>query len=488
MNRFKTRWSTASTKKKIISGIGLLVVISIILLLLGGGSEEEVAVTAQEGDVVSSVVLSGMTSSASAVSLGFADQGRVASVYVKEGDKVRAGQVLASIESADLTASLRSAQAALVIAKANTANTSTNLATVTAQQDTLVKNARTALLSNNLQAVPKNLTVTAPAPTITGTYAGEEGQYVIRVYASGSSSGASFTISGIESQGIQEAATTTAVPLGSKGLYIKFDPSAPYTGTEWVVSIPNPRSATYTADLNAYNAAVANRAQVIASAEASLKTDSADQSVASAQVTQAQASVDSIRAAIAKRQIIAPFNGVVAGVNVKPGQTTSSFNANASKGDAGNANISLISENDYEVVLKTPEIDVASIAVGQSVSLKLDALGEETFAGTITSINPAETIIDGVPVYQTKVSFVKLDPRVRSGMSATATINVGEKRSVVTIPASYVHTDDRGSYVYVLKDKKTTQRAVTTGLRGSDSVVEVTSGLIAGEVVVRDEQ
>ncbi|MDB5254634.1 MAG: family efflux transporter subunit [Candidatus Nomurabacteria bacterium] len=488
MKSIKQWWSTASTKKKIITGVGLLVVISIIFLLTKGGSSEEVSATAQQGDVVSSVVLSGMTSSASAVSLGFADQGRVGAVYVKEGDKVRAGQVLASIDSADLSASLKSAQAALVIANANNINTSTNLATITAQQDTLVNNAHKALLSNHLQAVPKNLTVKAPAPTVTGTYDGEEGQYFVHVYASGSSSGASFTVSGLENNGTQEAATTTAVPLGSRGLYIQFDPTGTYGGSDWIVSIPNPQSATYTADRNAYNAAIAARTQAIAAAEASLKTNSTAQSVASAQIAQAQASVDAIRASIAKRQIIAPFNGVVAGVNVKPGQTTSSFNTSASTGESGNANISVISENDYEVVLKTPEIDVASIAVGQPVSLSLDAFDKETFPGIITSINPAETIVDGVPVYQTKVSFTKLDPRIRSGMSATATINVGQKINVITIPASYVHTDDRGSYVYVLKDKKTTQKAVTTGLRGSDSAIEIMSGLNAGDVVVLNKK
>ncbi|MEO5645923.1 MAG: efflux RND transporter periplasmic adaptor subunit [Candidatus Paceibacterota bacterium] len=488
MKSIKQWWSNASTKKRIISVIGAVVIIGVIILLFRGGHKEVVSTTVQQGNVVSSVVLSGTTQSASAVNLGFADQGRVATITVKEGDKVHAGQVLAILDTADLRASLKSAQAALVIAKANNANTTINVATVSAQQDTLVENAHNALLSNHLQAVPKNLTVQAPAPTVSGSYKGLEGQYVIHVYSSGSSSGSSFDVSGLETGLTQEAATTTSVPLGTHGLYIQFAAGATYGGSDWIVSIPNTKSPTYTADLSAYNAAVTTRTQAITAANASLASNNANQSVSAAQIAQAQANVDAIYASIAKREIIAPFNGIVAAVNVKPGQTTNSFNASASNGDTGNANISVISQSDYEVVLKTPEIDVASIAVGQSVSLSLDAFNSETFPGVISSINPAETIVDGVPVYQTKVAFTKIDPRIRSGMTATATIGVGQKDGVLTLPVSYIHTDDRGSYVYIAANKKTTQTAVTTGLRGSDSIVEITSGLHAGDIVVLNAQ
>ncbi len=491
MNRIKQWWQASSRKKKIITGsIVALVVIIIILIAKKHSATPALSATVQQGNVVSSVVLSGTTESASAVSLGFADQGRISSVKVKEGDKVHAGQVIASLDTADLQASLKNAQAALVIAKANATNNTINLATVTDQQDTLVQNAYNTLLSDHLQATPVNLSTSATAPTITGAYSGPMGQYVINVFTSGSNSGFSFTVSGLESGFTTEAATNTAVPLGSHGLYIQFQAGQPYGNSQWVVNIPNTKSSTYTANVNAYNAAVAARTQAIANATASLAARNDNQSVANAQVTQAQATIDGIMAQMQKREIIAPFDGVVAAVNVKPGQTTNSFNPSGNSSDAANANISLISENDYEVVLKTPEIDVASLAVGQPVSLKLDAFPGESFPATITSINPAETIVDGVPVYQTKVAFTTIDPRIRSGMTATATITVGEKDNVLILPVSFIHTDSRGSYVYVANanNKHTTQQSVVTGLRGSDSTVEIISGLTAGQTVLSDAQ
>jgi HlyD family secretion protein len=489
MNRITKLWRSSSRKMKIITGIISVLVIGLIIVLFSGsGSAEAQTATVQTGSVTSTVVLSGTTQSSSAVNLGFADQGRIAAVRVKEGQKVSAGQVLAILDTADLNASLKNAQASLVIAKANVSNTTTNVATITAQQDTLVKNAYDTLLTDRLQATPKNLSTKAAAPVITGHYTGTEGEYIVHVYPSGANSGASFNITGLETGYTNEVSTNTAVPLGSRGLYIQFDADSNYGNTDWIVSIPNKQSSTYTGNLNAYNAAIAARTQAIASAQASLNANTANQSVATAQVAQAQASVDSIIAQIQKRQIVAPFNGVIAAVNMKAGQTTTSFNPSSATSESGNASISLISENDYEVVLKTPEIDVASLAVGQSVSLALDAFGTAAFPGTITSINPAETIVDGVPVYQTKVSFTELDARIRSGMTATATITIGHKDNVLTVPASYIKTDKRGSYVYVINGKKTEQQTVVTGLRGSDSTVEIVSGLTAGQVVASDEK
>ncbi|HTH93061.1 MAG TPA: efflux RND transporter periplasmic adaptor subunit [Candidatus Paceibacterota bacterium] len=488
MNKVRSWWRAASRRKKISTVVIAVVIIIIILIAKKHGTSTVQSATVTRSNVVNTVVLSGSTESASAVSLGFASQGRVASVLVKEGAKVHAGQVLATLDTADLQASLKNARAALVIAQANNANTTANLSTITAQQNTLVQNAKNALYSNHLEADPANLTTSAPAPTISGTYTGDAGQYIVHVYPSGTNSGASFNISGIENGFTQEAASSSPVPLGSKGLYIQFAAGYTYSKSDWIVNIPNTHSSTYTADKNAYDAAVAARTQAITAAQNDIANSNNAGSVAAAQIEQARAQVDSVLAQIAQREIIAPFDGVISSVNVKPGQTTNSFNPSSSTTDSANANISMISENDYEVVLKTPEIDVASIAVGQPVSMTLDAFGTETFPGSITSIDPAETIVDGVPVYQTKVAFTTLDPRIRSGMTATATIVVGEKDNVTAIPVSFVHSSNSGSYVYVLQGKHTYKQAVTTGLRGSDSTVEISSGLTPGQTIESDPQ
>ena len=208
-----------------------------------------------------------------------------------------------------------------------------------------------------------------------------------------------------------------------------------------------------------------------------VSTDSSS-SVAAAQIQQAQASIDSINASIEKRTITAPFDGVVANLTMKPGAT-------ASLGTNGTttATITLISQNDYQVILKVPELSVGKLSVGQHVAINLDAYGSEVFPGTIVSIDPAETVVDGVPVYQTKVNFDKNDPRIRSGMTATATVVTNEHDGVIAIPASALTTKNGTSTVQIVTDDKSKTVTVTTGLRGSDSMIEITSGISAGDKV-----
>ena len=434
-------WNTYK-KSKLLWGILVVAVIVVIAVFHKGSTTVSTGVTTvNKGDVVDSVVLSGRTASASAVKLGFADQGRVSGVYVKEGDKVSKGQLLASIDTSDLYLN--------------------SISKITKEQDALVANAYRNLTSSNLQLVPDNSSLASITPAISGLYSGQEGQYRIRIYESGGITGRSFEVSGLENGIIQQVVLNSSVPLGTRGLYIQFS-GIPDAG-EWTLDIPNTRSAAYATYFNAYESAKASRDRIIADA---------------------QASNDAVLSRINKRKIYAPFSGTVANVGIKTGESTGSISGTDT---TTTGTITLISENDYEVTLKAPEISVAKLAVGQDVSLSLDAYGKDViFPGKITSINPAETIVEGVPVYETKVSFINKDDRIRSGMTATATIIANQKTGVLTLPANYIHTDKDGSYVYLLVDEKTTKQAIVTGLRGSDSSVEIVSGLTEGQQVRTD--
>lgn len=432
-------WETHKQSK--VSWVVVIAAVIIVALVVAKGSSDAPTstVTATVGTVVDSVTLSGRTASASAVELGFADQGRVARVSVTEGDKVTKGELLASIDTSDLYLA--------------------NITKLTREQNALVANSYRTLLSSGLQVIPENINDGIIAATVSGVYTGPEGEYRIRIYSSSSGLGKSFEVSGLENGDIQPVTTDTAVPLGSRGLYIQFA-ALPSNGT-WIISIPNKRSPLYASYLNAYESAQATRDRVIADA---------------------QASNESVLSRMNKRKIFAPFSGTVARVGIKAGESTGSLSAEGTT----SGTITLISENDYEVTLKAPEISVAKLRVGQDVAITLDAYGKDVvFPGKITSINPAETIVDGVPVYETKVSFINRDERIRSGMTATATIVVAQKENVVMVPVYVVTANEDGvaSVMIDTGDGASEQRVVTLGLRGVNSFVEITSGLSGGEFI-----
>jgi HlyD family secretion protein len=118
----------------------------------------------------------------------------------------------------------------------------------------------------------------------------------------------------------------------------------------------------------------------------------------------------------------------------------------------------------------------------------LDAYGNSVvFNNSIVKIDPAATVIDGVPTYKVTLKFDVKDDRVRSGMTANLDILTNKKDNVLFLPSRVIVTKDDGKYVSMLdaNDKsELIEKKVITGLRGSDGNVEVISGLNEGDKVV----
>ena len=474
MNFLKNSWNN-HRKKTILTGVFFVV---IVILMSGARNQNTETYTAGLASITDQVILSGRTEPVNFVDLGFADSGRVQRVYVTEGQQVQQGKILAELEMGDLSAQLLNARAGLTIAEANARQSATNLEKVTREQNALVETAKRALFGN-LEAYPDDEFLLAESPIITGSYQGNEsGEYVLEIYASQSDTGVSVRYSGIEN-GVVPVTIGTRVPLGTKGLFIQFPNTTGYVNTDWTIPIPNIRSAQYPLLLNNYQSAQATRDRVIATAQAEI-TNGID-SIANARVAQARAAVNQILSAMEKRRIIAPFSGTISQVALKEGESTIGISKDTSPG------VSMLATDQYKVVIKIPEIDIARIQAPVPVEVTLDAYGtEEVFSGTLITINPAETIVDGVPVYEGTVLFDSSDERIRSGMTATVTITLDQKDSEVAIPGSYIREDRvlRKYYVTTIDAQgKTQEREVQIGIRGSDGMTEIISGVTEGEIL-----
>jgi HlyD family secretion protein len=91
--------------------------VAAVLLWRGRSTQVEV-VTLRAAPLVQSVVVAGRVASESRVYLGSTITGRVREVRVREGAKVRAGDLLVQIDDAELASALRQADAALASAQA----------------------------------------------------------------------------------------------------------------------------------------------------------------------------------------------------------------------------------------------------------------------------------------------------------------------------------------------------------------------------------
>jgi RND family efflux transporter MFP subunit len=368
---------------------------------------------------------------------------------------------------------LHNAQAGLTIAQQQASISKDNVANVTSQQNLLVKNAYANLLNSTPEAVPSDNTENYLAPIISGNYTlGQEGTIYLHFY--NSSGGISFTASGLTT-GTGMSNSITSQPIGNSGLYLKAA-SASLDTPDWVIEIPNKKATNYLTNYNAYQLALETRDKAIADAQAN--TESANfSSIADAEIIQAQASIDSINARIENARIIAPESGMITQIDIKVGEL-----AQATK-----EALKLLNVENLHTEALVSEADIASVLVGQSIDNTFDALGpDKHFTTLVLTVNPASTVVSGVVNYKVTGSLEKI-PEVKPGMTANMTITVAEKKNVLVVPSSAIINKNGKKIVRVINDPKNktySEVEVQTGLEADGGLVEIISGLSAGEEIV----
>ncbi len=326
-----------------------VIVISLILAaFIGAWSYQKINVMPAKNQELNSLAVDTKALSASHnLTLGFLSGGRIKTVSVKAGDRVKKDQLLASLDAENVFGALRQAKAAyataqanyqkvingatgpaIAVAKAGVNTAKVNLEGATSAQTLLVKNAKINLLNSTLIAKPQGDT-SFISPSISGTYIKDtEGTLIINVNQSGGSG--YFTISGIES-GTGIVSTTLFEPIGDTGLFIKF-PSSSYQGTSWNIDIPNTTASNYLPNYNAYQQALETKDQVLSGLQAALDQANAnlaavvtaarpeDVASAQAQVDNAYGTVEIAQGAYKNTIITAPSDGIVTSVDILPGQ------------------------------------------------------------------------------------------------------------------------------------------------------------------------
>ena len=165
--------------------------------------------------------------------------------------------------------------------------------------------------------------------------------------------------------------------------------------------------------------------------------------------------------------------------------TSSSGSSSASVSGVDEGTILTIAPNESMVIsVSVDELDILSLAAGQSASVTLDAIENEYFTGTITKVNTTATSSGGVTKYTVNVEIPKTDDML-AGMNASVTITVEEATGILVIPVDAVQEMGASVFVYTEKDADGNLSGnveIETGL-SDGSYVEVTSGLSVGDII-----
>ena len=138
-------------------------------------------------------------------------------------------------------------------------------------------------------------------------------------------------------------------------------------------------------------------------------SDSGERALAEAQYEAARANLAAARAALADVELLAPFDGTVAGLKVKGGEAVS----------PGQVVVSVADFSGW--IVKTTdltELDVVSISEGQPVAITLDAIPDQEIQGKVQSIGLNYTEKQGDVVYEVTVELTETLPNMRWGMTA----------------------------------------------------------------------
>ncbi|MCF7835604.1 MAG: efflux RND transporter periplasmic adaptor subunit [Candidatus Marinimicrobia bacterium] len=476
---------------------------------------------AEKGGVVQEVSVTGRVQPSKSVDLAFEKTGKISRIYVDVGDRVYQGQTLIQYDNSDIKAQLDGAQANLKTqqAKLDELLVGTrkeeiqikeigvlNAETVVddanqdlfnkmvdsfTKADDAVRNKVDQLFSNPRSDNPKLDFVYTDVSFKTSVE--NERVYIENLLSLWQESVSLLFASDdlINSSGsFRSNLNTVKLFLDKMALMVNSltDTStlSQTTIDGWKADISTARTNLNTAIVNLSSAEEGVRTAVsaLSLAEKNLELanagSTAEQIAAQeAQVEKASADIKNYEAQLSKTVLWSPIKGVVTKSDVNVGEIVS----------ANTVVISIISDSNFEIEADIPEVDVAKLEVGDTALVTLDAYGDEVpFKAIIVSIDPAETLVEGVPSYKTTFQFAEGDSRIRSGMTANMDIITQEKNDVIVIPQRAVISKDGSKYVRVVdpmsESGEFVEVEVKTGLRGSFGNVEIIEGVNVGDKVV----
>jgi macrolide-specific efflux system membrane fusion protein len=128
------------------------------------------------------------------------------------------------------------------------------------------------------------------------------------------------------------------------------------------------------------------------------------------------------------------------------------------------------------------ESDIAKIKVGQAANVSIDALTGVELAAHVSAISALGTSSSGVVSYDATLTLDQKDTQVKAGMSASATVIVGQAQGV-NAPNQAVSGSGSLGTVNMLQNGKTVSKQVVVGLRGT-SRTQIISGVSSGQQLV----
>jgi len=130
---------------------------------------------------------------------------------------------------------------------------------------------------------------------------------------------------------------------------------------------------------------------------------------------------------------------------------------------------------------KVSEAESLRAREGQSVRFRVASIGDRDFVATIYHVGD---VADPATRQVEVLAWVKNPGELKPGFFAEVTLASEMRRGALVVPESAVQASEKGFVTYTVQDGKARLRPIQIGLRTGTGLVEVVSGVKAGDVVV----
>lgn len=197
-------------------------------------------------------------------------------------------------------------------------------------------------------------------------------------------------------------------------------------------------------------------------------------------VRQSESEVQSIKAAIERKTIVAPFDGRAGIRTVNVGSFV----------NAGTPLVPLYALDPIYFNFSVPQQLAPQLAVNTDVSVRVDAFPSRVFAGKVTAINP--NIDEVLRTISIQATVQNPQEEILPGMFGSVHFEIGNSISLLVIPSLSVAYAPYGNSVYVVertrdaegKESTTARQQIVQLGRSRGDFVSVTKGLTEGDEIV----
>lgn len=200
-----------------------------------------------------------------------------------------------------------------------------------------------------------------------------------------------------------------------------------------------------------------------------------------AQVSQAQAALNSAETELRYTKIISPVDGIVVSKEVEVGQTVAaSFQT---------PTLFNVAEDltKMQIEASVVEADIAKVEEGQTTEFSVDSFPDETFYGIVTQVRNNPVTTSNVVTYEVIIEIDNKNLKLKPGMTANVDIVTAQKQDVWLAPNQALRfyvTDENGitkrykdKGVWILDNGKPKRIKIATGVADDDKTEIISNEL-----------